>query len=172
MANLVYDYPKSSCRCYKCTETPYSCATSGLPTNMSIRNCETSDMFECYDRKPFRFDIEPKNEHGYVNINPVVMRGKYADGFQRIDCPGNTSCPKVQYASKDPRLISVAHGGQVLTLDRPPADSTPDLTRISTDTSLDRYGQGYRTYSDIDGGHIMYFIIRRIFSNSLTARAG
>jgi hypothetical protein len=115
-------------------------------------------MFECYDRKPFRVDIEPKNEHGYVNINPLVMRGKYANDFQQIDCSRNTACSKVQYASKDPRLISVAHGGQVLTLDRPPADSTPSPAQVSTDISLDKYGQGYRTYSDIDGGHIMYYI--------------
>ena len=158
MANVVYDYPKSSCRCYECTETPYSRASGGVPTNMSIRDCETPGMFECYDRKPFRFDIEPKNEHGYFNLNPGVISGKYADDFQQIDFPENTAFPKVQYASKDPRLVSVAHGGQVLTLDRPPVDSTIDLAQVYTDTSLDRYGQGYRTYSDIDGGYIMYYI--------------
>jgi hypothetical protein len=158
MANVVYNYPKSSCSCYNCTETSYPCSTTGLPSNMSVRNCQTPAMFECYDRKPFRFDIEPRNEQGYKNLNPVVMKGKFSDDFQRIECPGIRGCPKIQYASTDPRLVSAAHSGQVLTLDRPPMNSTPDLTQISTDKNLDGYGQGYRTYSDIDGGQIMYYI--------------
>lgn len=157
MANAIYDYPKSSCNCYKCTETFYSSETNGFPTNMSIKNCETPKMFECYDSKPLYVDIEPKNENGYVNINPVIL-GNYASDFQQINCLNNISCPKVQYASKDPRLVSVAHGGQVLTLDRPPLNNNVDLSQISTDTSLDRYGQNYSTYSDINGGNITYYI--------------
>jgi hypothetical protein len=54
------------------------------------------------------------------------------------------------------------HGGQVLTLDTPPFDSTVKLADIMTDKRLDEYGQGYRTYSDIDGGYMGYYIDKSI----------
>jgi len=158
MANVIYDYPKSSCRCYKCADSTYTCATSGTPSNLSIRNCEIPTMYECYNSKLFRNDIEPQDKYGYSTVNPQVLDGKTSEDFQRVECSREKSCPKTQYASKDPRLISVAHGGQVLTLDRPPMDSTPQLKDVSQDKRLNHYGQDYRTYSDIDGGQYLYYI--------------
>jgi hypothetical protein len=155
----VFDYSKSSCNCYKCADYTYSYVSKGVPTNMSIRNCETPEMLECYDRKLFRSDIEPTNEpDSYAHINPQVVHNNYANDFKQINCSDNTTCPSVQYASKDPRLISVAHSGQVLTLDRPPINGSVDLSKISTDTGLDGYGQKYNTYSDINAGDILYYI--------------
>ena len=158
MSNIVYNYPKSSCSCYGCGNKLHECNSGGIPSNMSIRDCKIPSIFECHDRKQFRYDIEPKNNHGYVNLNPDVVQEKYASDFKRMNCSGDQNCPKIQYASQDPRLISVAHGGQVLTLDRPPLETEPKLDTISSDIKLDCYGKGYRTYSDINAGQIMYYI--------------
>jgi len=175
MANVVYNYPKSSCHCFNCTEKTQKCPTSGVPTNMSVRDCEFPSYYECHDRKPFRFDIEPRNEKGYVNINPSIMKSKYATDFTRVKCSGKQGCPKVQYASTDPRLISVPHSGQVLTLDRPPVDSTPVLADVATDKSLNGYGQHYQSYADVNGGDIMYYINKEqqdpFFSPNFTTSA-
>lgn len=162
MANIVYNYPKSSCTCYNCTAKKYPCETSGVPSNMSVRNCKVPAMFECYDRKPFRFDIEPRDETGYDILNPQVLQDNYAKDFKQVECPDNKSCPKVQYASPDPRLISPAHGGQVLTFDRPPIDSTIKLSEIATNKKLDGYGQKYNGYFDTTGGQIVYYIDKSI----------
>lgn len=156
MANVVYEYPKSSCHCYKCTNTSYS--DIGIPSNLSIRNCETPSMFECYDRTLFRSNIAPVNEHGYTLLNPDVFKNKYASDFKKLECSGKQGCPKVQYTSTDPRLISAKNSGQVLTLDNPPIETDQILNTISTDAKLNGYGQQYRTYSDINAGQIMYSI--------------
>lgn len=172
MTTIVYNYPKSSCNC--CSEKTQPCSTTGVPTNMSVRNCEFSS-YECHDYKPFRFDIEPRKEKGYVTINPSVINNKYANDFTRIECLGKQGFPKEQYTSTDPRLISVPHSGQVLVLDNPPIDSTTKLTDISSDKSLDGYGQHYQSYSDINGGQIMYYINKEqqdpFFSPNFTTSA-
>lgn len=162
MTNIVYKYPKSSCNCYKCTNTAYSCDTNGVPSNMSIGNCEIPSLFQCYDRESFRFDIEPRDKHGYNYLNPDVITDKYSSDFKSVECSGKQGCPKKQYASTDPRLISASHGGQVLTLDRPPIETQPRLNTIATDTKLNDYGKGYRTYSDINAGQIMYYVDKSI----------
>lgn len=161
MANVVYNYPKSSCRCYKCKKIFLMDLVRDVPTNLSFKNCDTPKMFECYNQKPFSVDIQPKSDYGYINLNPTAMSNAYSKDFYRIECPNN-ACSEVQYTNKDPRLISVAHGGQMLTLDRPPTDKTPKLSDISTDTDLNGYGQKYRTYSDIKGGNIIYYIDKSI----------
>ena len=160
MPNVIYDYPKSSCDCYKCTDVSYLSETKGTPSNMPTVNCKTPDMFNCYNSKPFRYNIEPTNQDGYVNLNPDVMISQYARDFQRIE--NSTNWPKVQFVSKDPRLISASHSGQVLTLDRPPIETQPDLDTISTDKTLNKYGQDYRTYSDVNAGQISYYIDKSI----------
>ena len=162
MSNVIYDYPKSSCDCYNCTNISYASETKGIPSNMSTVNCKTPDMFNCYNSNPFRYNIEPNVQDGYVNLNPNVMLSQYANDFQRIESSTNQSCPRVQFASRDPRLISASHSGQVLTLDRPPIETQPDLDTISTDKKLNNYGQGYRTYSDISAGQIMYYVDKSI----------
>lgn len=157
MANIIYDYPKSSCRCYNCTDTAYSYESTGLPSNMSVVNCEIPAMYDCYNNLPFGCDIQPQDNHGYTMINPQVFDQQYSSDFQSVKCPEKQGCPEVQYASKDPRLISVAHSGQVLTLDRPPITNNIQLKNISQDKSLDGYGQKYSTYSDINAGQIAYY---------------
>lgn len=156
---IAYQYPKSSCNCYNCTKKDYPCE-SGNPSNMSVRDCKVPSAFECYDKIPFRNDIEPQDKKGYKVLNSLASAQNMSKDFQRFECSGQQGCPKVQYASKDPRLISVPHGGQVMTLDRPPYDSSVKLSQVATDKHLDAYGQNYSGYSDINAGHYTYYINR------------
>lgn len=162
MANKIHDYPKSLCSCYMCTDNHQHHNKSGNPSNMSIRKCEFPLMDDCYNNTLFRSDIEPQLKKGYTNINPQVITNNYADNFKQL--PENfvktnylSTCSNPQYISNDPRLFSPLHGNQTLTLDRPPLDGTVKLANIYTDKSLDYYGQGYQTYSDINAGQIVYY---------------
>ena len=161
MANIVYNYPKSSCNCYECTDKEYN-FPKGVPTNMSVRNCEFSKYFECYDNKLFRKDQEPVHKEGQITLNPEVLTEKYATDFQKIDCPNISGCPQTQYASMDPRLVSASHNGQVQTLDKPPINSEVKLNTLLDDESLDKYGQGYKSYADVNAGQYMYYINRSL----------
>jgi len=57
----------------------------------------------------------------------------------------------------DPRLLNVA-GPSRLLLDRPPMNSTPKLNTLSNDKSLDLYGQGYKSYKDVNAGQVIYYM--------------
>ena len=157
---MASNYPKSSCRCYNCAQRDYnSIPDAGPPSNMSVRNCNISPYYDCYDKRSFSSEIQPTLEKGYVNLNPGVATGSYDKSFEKIACPDNLGglCKNV-YASTDPRLISSFHNGQVLTLDRPPITSEMKLNNINIDPSLNGYGQNYKTYSDINAGQIEYYI--------------
>ena len=156
MTNVIYDYPKSSCNCYQFTDNKYDFPVKGHPTNMSVLNC---DFPKSYD-KLFRKDQEPRLQKGQITLNPEVVTQKYASDFQKVNCPNNkkSGCPVTQYASMDPRLISSAHTGQVQTLDVPPITGTVNLSNLLYDPVLDNYGQGYKDYSDVNAGQIMYYI--------------
>ena len=154
MSNVIYNYPKSFCNCYKCTEKDYKIDTeTEIPTNMSVSNCQKPKLFECYDSVPFRFDIEPQYKNGIEVLNPQVAESKYPPDFEKIKCNNQQVCNQTQYASHDPRLFYAPYA-QILTLDRPPLDSTSDLS----DKSLYKYGQNYNGYKDIDAGQIVYYI--------------
>lgn len=152
MANVIYNYPKSSSNCYKCSEREYKFDTEGIATNMSVSNCETPKLFECYNSVPFRYDIEPRYNKGAEVLNPQVLESKYSPNFEKIDC---NQTP--QYTSHDPRLFYAPYA-QRLTLDRPPLDATSNLGCLSSDKSLDKYGQNYLGYKDINAGQIVYYI--------------
>lgn len=158
MANIVYDYPKSSCNCYKCTAKKYDFPTKGIPTNMSVRDCDFPAYFECYDDKPFRADIEPRIKQGYTNLNPQVMTQQFARDFHPTSCKERAGCcPEVQWASMDPRLVSASHSGQVQTLDRPPITGDMPLCEVAHSKLLDKFGQNYKTYSDVNAGQVAYY---------------
>ena len=55
MAKYQYnDYPQSSCLSYDCTNNNYSHIYSGVPTNLSVYNCEVPDYFDCFNKLPFK----------------------------------------------------------------------------------------------------------------------
>lgn len=162
----IKTYPDSSCDCYHCTDKVFQNPV-GQPSNMSVPNCEFSKSFDCYDRQSFRQDIEPKPINfapgtQFYEINTQAITSKYSPDFTKVDCQNrNGGCQMTQFASTDPRLISAAHGGQVMTLDRPPLNSTVRLSNVYNE-NLRGYGQGYNTYSDIEAGDVLYYIDKSI----------
>ena len=156
---IIYNYPKTSCKDCSALDSDIPVQDSGYPTNMSVRNCKFTGGSD--SSFVFREDVEPRAPpvKGYTNINPQVMTEQYAKDFQKIRCPHNLStCKNPQFASLDPRLISVQHSGQVLTLDKPPVDGAMRLSQIAQDKKLDNWGKNYKSYSDIQAGDIMYYI--------------
>lgn len=158
MTNTVYNYPKSSCDCYNCQHTNNYGDNVGLPTNMSVRNCNVPNVFNCYNQLQFGQNIVPMDKKGETILNPQIIKDNIPKDFQRISCNYPQSCNSTQYASPDPRLISVPHT-QVLTLDRPPIESTPIFSKnIATDIKLNNYGQNYKGYNDINAGQVLYYV--------------
>lgn len=157
MANIIYNYPKSSCTCVDCNTKTYNFSNKGIETNLSVRDCEISPYYDCVNKRLFKFDTEPKEEIGYTYLNKL-WSSSYDPSFEKISCNNNDKGCKTVYASTDPRLIDVARGGQILTLDRPPLNSKIKLDDINTDVKLNCYGQNYKTYSDISEGQINYYI--------------
>jgi hypothetical protein len=161
MATTEYtynDYPESSCSCYKCTNKSYPLMCSGVPTNLGVYNCEVPSYFDCYDKLTFKKGQEPSSKQGWWYINPQAVTDKMPSmEFQQVKCndPSNPNC-KVGYVSSDPRLIDAVFGTTMI-LDTAPMDSSIKLGDIYDDPRLCNYGQGYRTYSDITAGDIVYY---------------
>lgn len=158
MSNELNKYPLSSCDCYKCNENNYT-FPSGNPTNFSVRDCKISDYYDCYNKKIFKNQTEPEDKIGYCNLNPNVCSEKMNDQTFRPrtygECPSN--CYGTTWESMDPRLFNSA-GPSRLQLDRMPLNSSVKLNTLYNDKKLDSYGQGYKTYSDINAGDYLYYI--------------
>ena len=118
MEQIFNNYPQSSTTSYKCTKNNYV-FPEGVPTNMSVRNCNYPSYFECYDKMLFKEQIEPRDITGFTNLNPECISNQYDKTFNKIDFENNQTV----YVSSDPRLISSAHNGQILSLDVPPIDA-------------------------------------------------
>jgi hypothetical protein len=115
---------------------------------MSIENCKIP---KSQDHILFLSENQPKKNEGYTYLNQQALLDKYSTEVKTINTEN-------KWGSQDPRLISAARGNQVLMLDRQPIDGRIPLDRISTDKSLDNYGKSYKTYSDINAGHITYYV--------------
>jgi hypothetical protein len=157
ISSSTIEYPKSSCNCYDCEYNDYKFPDSGYPTNMSVRNCNFSPYYNCYNKKPFKVQNEPDNLKGFTYFNPDTLT--YDNTFEQVECPYDKN--KIVYASTDPRLVGVPQGGQVQTLDRPPVNSAIKLADIYNE-NLRNYGKNYRTYTDIKSGQIVYYVDKEI----------
>ena len=155
---MAFNYPKSSCLCYNYDKKDYN---TKFPTN--VENCDASSHYQYDYNKSFSSQIQPTSKKGYVNLNPQIITNSYDKNFQQINCPNNIEklCTNV-YVSSDPRLISSSHNGQILTLDLPPITSEINIDTLNTNSSLNGYGQNYKTYSDINAGQIQYYIDKSI----------
>jgi len=122
-----------------------------MTTNISIRDCEIPKESNFVDRLQFQ---EAKKQNDIRILNPDALNNKYANDFYPIDSG-------MRWGSRDPKLFSASHE-QMLTLDRQPIDGGIPLEKIYTDKSLDQYGKNYRSYSDINAGHITYYIDKSI----------
>ena len=147
----VYDYPKTSC-----------------DKTFSVNNCVRS----CDQTYPFRIQNTPNN---MTFVNPSVLTDKFDTNYTQInvkECP-RSSCSRTTYLNSDPRLFN-SGGGTWLQLDRPPIYCAPKLDTLNDDKNLDYYGQGYKSYSDINAGQILYYTDRNSsninFSSKNTAK--
>jgi hypothetical protein len=152
--NRIYPYPKTSCSCYFCSEEEYKFPT-GHPTNLSVRDNKVSKYYDCHNHRNISSKIQPSipEKTGYLMINPQAYTENYSVNFQPVE---STCCPETQYFSRDPRLWSGTHA-QYTTFSHPPIDHTTKLKDIY-DKKLKYYGKGYKTYSDISAGNIVYYI--------------
>jgi hypothetical protein len=159
MNNLIQDYPKSSCNCYKCAEKFYDISPDGKPTNMSVRNCNFSNYYDCVDRKLFKNQIEPRSNNNYTFINPDVMTQQYDKRYIGVEPNITKSYDRTVYTTKnyDGRLISPERGGEILALDRPPISANIREKTIYTDPTMKEFGKKYGTYGDIKAGQILYY---------------
>ena len=152
--NIVYKYPLTSCDCVD-GDNISQLSSQGVPTNMSVRDCDVSRNFET---PVFSQSIQPLPKSGFKNLNPQVLTDNFSEDFTQINCPPTKSCSTPQFYSPDPRLISASHNGQILTLDSPPIEFSMKLNDIPKDENLDNYGQNYKSYADVNAGQIMYYI--------------
>jgi len=60
MTDFIHSYPQSSCNCYNCAKTKYTFSNEGVPTNMSVRDCNFSEYYDCNPTRLFKKQIEPK----------------------------------------------------------------------------------------------------------------
>jgi hypothetical protein len=147
MTDIIFDYPKSSCSCWECNKF-----TPPLVHPINMYN-------DCYTKNPFKVQPEPVTKYGHIILNPgVIGKDKFDKTFEAINvknCP-SSACIGTTYSNSDPRLYN--QGGSRLQLDTPPLNSSVKLSSLTTDKSLNRYGQGYKLYSDINSGQILYYI--------------
>ena len=159
MTDIVYKYPLSSCQCYECSKKEYP-KVQGVPTNMSVRSCQTSDFYDCYDRSNFKIQNEPQQKEGRYPLNSQSM-ANYATDFYPVECKTNQlgNCGgKKLWTSADPRLWN-APLAQRLLLDQPPQDDNVKLNEIY-DEKYRGFGENYKSYADVSAGQISYYIDR------------
>ena len=154
----AYDNQVSSCDCYNCANNLQK------PEKKYATNCDFSPYFECKNRYLFKTQVEPDNKTGTVLLNPTNISKSYAADFYPVDCSKSPigDFTGTGYSSTDPRLISSAHFGQILVLDKPPTDEDIKLKDVYTDPRMKYYGQKYNDYRDINAGQIMYYIDKSI----------
>lgn len=159
MANIIYNYPKSSCECYECSHKKFPNPV-GPPTNMSVRGCNFSDFYDCHTTSTFKVQDRQSNKVGHELLNPnVVSDDRHDNTFHPINvktCP-RSSCVGTTYLNSDPRLYNAA-AATWMQLDKPPRNATVKLNTLTTDSSLNKYGQGYKSYADVNGGDVLYYI--------------
>ena len=125
-----------------------SCYKINRPSNLSVCDCDTK-IFGCDNEMQFAYTRQPDLKCGYKYYNKNAVTDKYP----RCEFAEAGS----GYNSKDPRLIDVPRSFSMV-LDSMPIDSNNlKLTEINTTPYLDKYGQDYKTYSDINAGNILYY---------------
>lgn len=169
--NKILNYPKSSCACYYCTKRKYE-FPQGPPTNLSVRNCDVSCYYDCYDRRVIGVSPALNNQEGIETLNPQLYQDNASRDFteikdtSKLNVGSCNACPTPQYASSDPRLFSGTHGDYI-TLDTPPMNDFVKLKDIYNE-NLRNYGKNYRSYGDINAGDVTYYIDRSVASPYFT----
>ena len=162
MTDTVYIYPKSSCPCETCLSS-YPIPDQGPKSNLSVRGCQASPYFDCYNRVELRKDIQPQDYKGIYDLNPQAYTNKLATGFDAVKCENNCpvapSCPQPIYLSRDPRQFDAVRA-EYMPLDTIPIDGNVKLRNVYT--TPDNYGIGFTPYEQIGDGQIVYYIDKSI----------
>jgi hypothetical protein len=145
----------SSCDCYSCKTNLFKL------TKQTPKNCNFAKELECKNRINFNRRTEPMNKSGYYYLNPEIYTDYYAPDFFPMKC-NEPNYPETVYVSNDPRLVSSAHNGQLLGLDRPALDEGVRLKDIYTDSRMKNFGIRYKNYEDIKVGQIAYYVDKSI----------
>lgn len=170
----VHQYPKSSCPCENCPT--FSCegvvppffvereSEGAVPTSLGLANCYKSPGFNCWDKKLYDSDEQPKLETKLNNVKVLNKFGlTFSPGFKEVKCdnPIDCDCKGVTYISHDPRLLDVPRN--IWTkLDRPSLESDVLQGNVPRDEIYSEkyrnYGKKYGSYQDINAGQIVYYI--------------
>jgi hypothetical protein len=144
MIDELYNFTKSSCDCYNCYAKRYT-----VPFN------QMTDITGClYSKDIFKIHNEPITKNGIVVLNQTCVDKNY-DYILKPD-----PCSKPSCFNYDSRLLN-AVTGTWLQLDKPPNITTQKIHTISSDRRLDNYGKGYKSYSDVNTGQIVYYIDKK-----------
>ncbi len=131
MANIIYNYPKSSC-----------------PDSICNKNFVKTPDYNTYRIKQYN---QTYDFNTHITLNSNVNNVKQLPDFVR-----KTLNNRTVYTSVDPRLLHVI-SSTTLELDRPPNDTSVKLSDIYN-TDLRNYGKNYKSYNDINAGQIVYYI--------------
>jgi hypothetical protein len=131
----------SICSCEDNTSTK-------IPSNMSVIDCDFSNI-NSNSNNIFKYQQELINKNGKTLLNPNILHKH--DPYFNFNKNRNT------YSNSDPRLHHVMSNTS-LELDIPPLTSATKLNTLLTDNTLNCYGQGYKSYNDINSGSILYYI--------------
>ena len=74
MTETIYNYPKSFCDCYDCDENTCNNIKNGIPTNMSVYDCDFDNYFKCTDEKLLQSELQPTNKEGHIHLNPQIFK--------------------------------------------------------------------------------------------------
>lgn len=154
MKRQINNYAKSSANCY---DESMRTSRSNLPglTKTSNRAIHTvsSKVYPKYYTKSTNFDFKTMITPGFEGetrdvINKKIFMGKIMPGYEtKNGCYYRTICDGSQIDAKR---------GMLITLDKPPLNTAVPADRIYS-KELDKYGTGYTSYKDIDGGTIEYY---------------
>lgn len=141
----------SSCECRKCDNPNQTSSVKGIKSNTGLGNCKIGTVLTCKGEETFKYSAEPGlYSTTRTFINPDVYSKKRVRNFKKGIFEG-----KNVYTNIDPRLYTSTRDMTTM-LDAPPISGKVPLSTIGTDPSLDQYGVGYKTYSDINAGQIIY----------------
>ena len=134
--------------------------SSLVPSNLSVPRCDFSTVKN--NVTLFNHKVEPENTPGYLMLNPNVYTDQYDPTYEKVkpcECPNDYGdfCKKELYITNDPRLISVAHGGQYLLLDKPPINGAVNMADVYTKKNDYKTGY-YDNYYKVKSGQILYYI--------------
>lgn len=167
--SITINTPNGSCPC-NLNIKGHTDVNRGIPTNLGVGNCDyrqrglrNNPVFyneyepNCWEGDTYKWKVD--------DINKIEM-ATYNPDFYPVECgQKNKPCNDTVYFAQDARLFNPLRN-QLIRLDRPPYRSTSFLenNRVPTEDYSSiyspentKYGQGYKTYSDITAGQITYY---------------